>query len=548
MRHLWGNPARLARTVRHLRAGQITNRIKRRLFPPRVAAGPAPGLRAPAASWRNCEGRAASLLSPRRFRFLGQEAELQGASGWNRSAMPKLWLYNLHYFDDLRAQASETRAAWHHDLIARWVAENPPMSGNGWEPYPVSLRIVNWIAWALAGNDLGAAARDSLATQARALGASLEYHLLGNHLLANAKALVFAGCYFSGAEADQWRRTGLDLLQREWREQVLADGGHFELSPMYHAILLEDVLDLVQLAAIYPRELAEAAATWPALATRMLAWLGDMIHPDGEIAFFNDAAFGIARTHGQLADYAASLNVPPGDGASGHLGDSGYVRLRAGPWLAILDAAEVGPSYLPGHAHADTLSLEVSLGGRRLITNSGTSSYGHDVVRDEERSTAAHATVEIDAENSTEVWASFRVGRRAHPRERSQSVSGDTQSASASHDGYQWLPGQPVHHRTVTVSPNALVVRDRVTGEGSHTIVGRFPLHPLIDRVQPDGQGWSIELPGQRRLRVSATGASKFVLNDGYYAPSFGQRVLRPVLAWRYTGELPMDVETRFEL
>lgn len=543
----WGDPARLIRTVRHLRSEQIINRVKRRILPPSIAHGPAPGLRTPTARWRNAAGRPATMVSPRRFRILGQVAELPDGAGWNNPAMPKLWLYNLHYFDDLRAEASEARASWHRDLIDAWIAENRPMTGNGWEPYTISLRIVNWVAWALAGNDLGSAVRDSLATQTRALNSSLEYHLLGNHLLANAKALVFAGCYFSGGEADRWRRTGLDLLQREWREQVLSDGGHFELSPMYHAILLEDVLDLIQLSRIYPHELAEAAAQWPALAERMLAWLGEMVHPDGEIAFFNDAALGIARTYRQLADYGASLHVLRSE-ATGRLADSGYVRLRSGPWLAILDTAEVGPSYLPGHAHADTLSLEVSFGDRRLITNSGTSSYAHDAIRDEERSTGAHATVEIDAENSTEVWASFRVGRRAHPFGRSVSVTGHIQSASASHDGYRWLPGRPVHCRSVTVSPTSLVVRDRVTGEGNHTIIGRFPLHPLVDHICPDGQGWSIEVPGEPRLRVSARGASQFLLNDGYYAPSFGHRILRPVLAWSYTGGLPMEVETRFEL
>lgn len=543
-----GNPARFLRTIRHLRADQVCNRIKRRIFPPKIAHGPRLALRTYGGVWRNCDGRAASVLSPRRFRFLGQEAELQDSAGWNNSTISKLWLYNLHYFDDLRAQGCDARSSWHCDLIGRWIAENPPMTGNGWEPYPMSLRIVNWITWALAGNGLGSAARDSLAMQARALSASLEYHLLGNHLLANAKALVFAGCYFSGVEAEQWRRTGLELLEREWREQVLPDGGHFELSPMYHAILLEDVLDLVQLSKIYPNELAEVAEKWPTLAARMLAWLGEMTHPDGEIAFFNDAAFGIARTCRQLADYASSLGIPwIGEGTTGRLSESGYVRLESGPWLAIFDAAEVGPSYLPGHAHADTLSLEVSFGDHRLITNSGTSSYGHDAIRNEERSTGTHATVEIDAEDSTEVWASFRVGRRAHPFGRSVSATGDIQSASASHDGYRWLPGRPIHHRSVTVSPTSLVIHDRVTGKGDHTIVGRFPLHPLVDRVLQDGQGWSIELPEERVLRVSATGASRIFSSDGYYAPSFGQRILRPVLAWSYTGELPMEVVTRFE-
>ncbi len=488
------------------------------------------------------------MLSPRRFRFLGQDADLQDAAGWNNSRLPKLWLYNLHYFDDLRAQACEGRSLWHRDLIERWIAENPPLTGNGWEPYPISLRIVNWIGWALAGNDLGPLARDNLAVQARALSSTLEFHLLGNHLLANAKALVFAGCYFSGAEAESWLRTGLDLLEREWREQVLGDGGHFELSPMYHAILLEDVLDLVQLARIYPSELAERAVKWPKLAQRMLAWLGEMTHPDGEIAFFNDTAFGIARTYSQLADYSKALDILPMDECPvSRLADSGYVRLRSGPWVAVFDMAEVGPSYLPGHAHADTLSLEVSLGDCRLIANSGTSSYVNDAVRDEERSTAAHATVEIDSENSTEVWGSFRVGRRAHPFDRSVSAAGEIQSAAASHDGYRWLPGRPVHRREVIVSPTSLLVRDHITGEGIHSIIGRFPLHPLVTLIREAQNGWTIELPDKQTVRVAMKGASECFLGEGYYAPSFGQRILRPVLAWRYGGRLPIEVESRFE-
>jgi uncharacterized heparinase superfamily protein len=525
------------------------NRIKRRVFPPSVARAGAPDVRTPISIWKNCKGRIASLVGHRRFRFLGQQVvELLDAAGWNEPGRSKLWLYNLHYFDDLRAEGNEQRTLWHRGLIECWIVENPPMTGNGWESYPLSLRIVNWIAWALAGNDLGSHARDSLSLQVRALNGSLEYHLLGNHLLANAKALVFAGCYFSGTEAASWLHTGLGLLEREWREQVLADGGHFELSPMYHAILLEDVLDLIQLADIYPRVLGGHAMNWPTLAQHMLTWLSEMTHPDGEIAFFNDAAFGIARTHSQLAEYANSLNLPAtGERLPSRLAESGYVRLRSGPWLALFDAAEVGPPYLPGHAHADTLSLEASLWGHRLIVNSGTSSYVDDAVRDHERSTAAHATVEIDGENSSEVWASFRVGRRAHPFDRSVSAAGEIQSASASHDGYRSLPGRPVHRRSVMVSPTSLVVRDSVTGGGSHAIIGRFPLHPSIGHVRQDETSWRIEMPEQRVLRVSMTGASECFLSEGYYAPSFGQRILRPVLAWRYTGRLPMEIEARFE-
>jgi uncharacterized heparinase superfamily protein len=491
------------------------------------------------------------MLSPTRFRFIGLDAELETGEDWNDQRRAKLWLYNLHYFDDLRADYASERTEWHRDLMERWRTDNPPVSGNGWEPYPLSLRIVNWIAWALAGHQLDGMILQSLALQVRNLRVTLEFHLLGNHLLANAKALVFAGCFFSGPEADEWLRTGLRLLDTQLREQVLDDGAHFELSPMYHAIILEDVLDLVQLGRIFPTELESRTHAWKALAARMLGWLSAMTHPDGEISFFNDAASGIARTDAALRGYAEDLDIaPPSDDAAPlrRLAASGYIRLKAGPLCAFFDVAEIGPSYLPGHGHADVLSLEVSLGGLRLLTNSGISTYAPGGVRDGERATFSHATVEIDGHSSSEVWASFRVGRRAHPFDVSCGATDDGVWAEAGHDGYLWLPGRPIHRRRVEMSPNLLRITDNVTGSGDHSVIGRFPLHPSVTSVTQESSGWRLELPGGRVLRVRTTGSAQLSVTEGSYAAVFGQRSQRPILTWRYDGPLPLIIETRFEL
>ena len=142
LRHRMGNPGRLFRTVRHLRAGQVANRITRKFSSPSAVGRPTPATRPPKSIWKSCPGRLASMLSPTRFRFIGQEAELATAGDWNGLGRAKLWLYNLHYFDDLRAQGAADRSQWHRDLIGRWLVENPPGTGNGWEPYPTSLRIV----------------------------------------------------------------------------------------------------------------------------------------------------------------------------------------------------------------------------------------------------------------------------------------------------------------------------------------------------------------------------------------------------------------------
>lgn len=255
------NTARYFHTLRHLRPVQITGRIWHLLNPVRPDLRAAPSLRLAAGQRATAVERPASMLAVDAFRFLNVIGHVRNAVDWNDPAREKLWLYNLHYFDDLNGGAAAERTAWHRALTARWVAENPPGVGNGWEPYPSSLRIVNWIKWWLAGNVLEPAWVDSLAVQARWLRRHIEWHLLGNHLFVNAKALVFAGLFFAGDEAAEWLARGLRILRREVPEQVLPDGGHFELSPMYHAIILEDVLDLLNAANLWPGQVPDAVVS-----------------------------------------------------------------------------------------------------------------------------------------------------------------------------------------------------------------------------------------------------------------------------------------------
>jgi hypothetical protein len=116
-----------------------------------------------------------ALLGSDEFLFLGERGSLREL-GWDGPQREKLWRYNQHYFDDLNARDAETRADWHRDLIDTWIRENPPGRGSGWEPYPTSLRMVNWVKWALAGNPLPDACcakpRGAGSLAAKALGAA----------------------------------------------------------------------------------------------------------------------------------------------------------------------------------------------------------------------------------------------------------------------------------------------------------------------------------------------------------------------------------------
>lgn len=219
-------------TLRHLRARQLWHQALRRVARRRVDASPAPDLRAgPPSQWISPARREASLTGPDTMRFLGLGASLDEL-GWSGPGAAQLWRYNQHYFDDLNALDAGERTAWHRPLIARWIAENAPAARPGWDAYPTSLRLVNWGKWLLSGAEPVDGMALSMAVQARFLAANLEYHVLGNHLLGNAKALIFAGALFTGREAEGWLQLGQRIWARELREQVLADGGNYERSPM----------------------------------------------------------------------------------------------------------------------------------------------------------------------------------------------------------------------------------------------------------------------------------------------------------------------------
>jgi uncharacterized heparinase superfamily protein len=258
--------------------------------------------------------RARCMLSPSQFTFLNATHDVDVDAPWDDPAWPRLWTYNLHYFDDLNAAEADSRLEWHRALIARWLAANPPPGGTAWEPYPASLRTVNLAKWLLRTGVRDRAALTALDMSARAVRQQLEYHLLGNHLWANAKALYVAGLCLEGREAGDWRDCGRRILQSELGEQILADGAHFELSPMYQGIVAEDALDVVNFARGFgqtpPAGLDERLPL-------MLAWLEAMTHPDGDIACFNDAVPGIAPRTAVLRHYAGALRMEASQSAVG---------------------------------------------------------------------------------------------------------------------------------------------------------------------------------------------------------------------------------------
>jgi hypothetical protein len=492
-----------ARTVQHLKPVQLYSRLLPQVS--RSVANIKPGWSPVNGEWLQPIEKDRAQIGPSRFRFLNAEQDIES---WNDRSLSRLWLYNLHYFEHVEAE-----------LVERWIAENPLGQGVGWEPYPVSLRVANWCKWILTGGSPKASVCGSLAEQALWIETHLERHLLANHLLANAKALLFAGCVLECPEAERWRKTGLRILAEELPRQILADGAHVERSPMYHSIVLEDLLDLCNLSRAFDNDVPSLE---PYVA-RMLSWLEKMTHPDGRISFFNDATFGIAPICAALQSYAQRLGITP---AGRELKESGYVRLENGETAIIFDAAPLGPDYQPGHGHADTLSFELSWRGKRIVVNSGTSTYEAGPLRAWERGTAAHNTVRVDGLDQSEMWAAFRVARRAKPFD----LTTDRRSfVEAAHTGYLRLRPSVIHRRRIELADSYVTITDSLEGSGTHDVELFFHIAPgAVPRIQFD-----------RRLNHS--------LLPSAYSTGFNQRVPNQTVIGRWSGRFPIRFATRIE-
>jgi uncharacterized heparinase superfamily protein len=454
---------------------------------------------------------------------IGRTGVIGDPPAWEADA-PQLWLFNLHYFGWLDALPHTQQRR----LVRDWIERYRPSGGRpGWRPYPLSLRLRHWARALFDGQGLAEERPRVLASieaQAECLSDTLEHHLRGNHLLESGITLKLLAACVRGPAVSRWERLADRVLDQELSEQFLLDGGHFERSPMYHALLTHGLLDLVNVLPEEDEQRVRLVERLPGL----LHYLAGMSHPDGEIALFNDAAFGIAPVPGALFDYAARLGLKPPASASGSFPETGYhVWRRAGDALFV-DAGPIGPDYLSTHAHGDLFSYELSLDGRRIVVDGGTSTYEEGDERAWARSTRAHNTVEVAGVDQCEFFGAFRVGRRGRPHDVTARVCEDGLNVSGWHDGYRRLRGRPVHHRELGFVPEgALAVWDTVDSRVPHEAVSRVRFAPGAQLALVGADAAVIEAEGVR-LSLCAFGGRLSVETD-HYAPRFGER--HPCLA-----------------
>ena len=278
----------------------------------------------------------------------------------------------------------------------------------------------------------------------------------------------------------------------------------------------------------------------------MIKWLKVMCHPDGGISFFNDSSHKIAISLEEILSYAKRLNIVDNEYQPRnltYLKDSGYVRVDIKDLVLISDIAKIGPDYIPGHGHADALSFELSIFGRRVVVNSGTSTYESNNERQKQRSTLSHSTINVDGKDSSEVWGSFRVARRAKISNINISLGEDIYSFSASHNGFTRFQPGLIHSRKWNVASGKIEIIDNVTGRDHHIVESILPLHPEVEVGDFDNSSVELKVNG-KLIRVNFKGNGSLKVLSSKYYPQFGMSIANKRLVYVYNGNLPYKLST----
>lgn len=463
---------RLYHTLKHLKFTQVYHQIKYRLVKPKRVATPWDGAFAQVdlADFPKKQKSLSNIDDVWSFSFLNLEQSFsQESVDWSFGDYGMLWTYNLNYFDWLHqtGMSKELGLETLSQFYSTPADKNPIIL----HPYPTSLRIINTAKFISKWNIKEGWLYQELVSDLKFLSSRLEYHLLANHLLENAFALYIGGLITKQSEFIQ---KGKKLLVRELKEQVLNDGMHYERSPMYHLIILERLLDALNFAKATSDDLESMLESYAVRMTGLTLNWEDL----GRIPMMQDSAYDIALTVPVLLKYSNSLLGEKFPSKPNELKDSGYRKLNIGNFSLVANVGSIGPSYQPGHTHADELNFELFYKGLPIIVDTGVSTYEKNDRRLLERSTCSHNCIVLEG-NSSDVWSGFRVGKRATVKIGLE----DDQKLTATHDGCGRLTS-----RTFDTSITGQVtLTDKLeyqsTSNGS-TAKGYLHLHPDVHLEQ----------------------------------------------------------------
>jgi uncharacterized heparinase superfamily protein len=479
-------------------------------------------------------------------------------------------------------------ALWHN-----WMRHNPAGKGRNWQsPFEVAARLRNWVwAYFLVAASPEASplflrwAWSGLSQHAAFLAGHLEYHWPNNHLLLEALSLCEFAVIFKGCGEERYLPLASRVLEEQVQRQVLADGVHGELCPMYHEIAAHELNAFARLCRRLQHPLP---ATMEERIRAMRRFSVALRRSDGSFPLLGDSScpdtclrFDAGEPGGNLAYWLPpDENLPavttPSPLFLDLFTEAGYGIMRNSVTDTHLtfDFGPFSRCAAANHGHADALSFELHAASRPWIVDSGFFYPWKDaaVWGSYFRSTAAHNTLLIDGKEQSELSQHWDIGRRAQARLAGYRSNSEEVTICGEVEPY-WSGGEVVHRREVALNQTGEVtVRDvvlrgsllekHVSGTdvpGTRGYRLQWFFHFVADlRVEQDGAN-TILARGEHQLlvcEVCRTGpAPNLRLVRGQQLPKQGwvaQTSARVTPAWVLAVEaeapLPYDITFHFRI
>lgn len=460
--------------------------------------------------------------------ILNKRITFNGDFNWFDKKYDKLLLYNLHYFNFINKENSK-KINFFQLLILNWIDNSKFQYSIAFDSYPTSIRLINWIIFLKKNKIYDSAIFDSIKAQAQNLKKNIEYHLDANHLLTNFICIIYLINFNKDYKKIFNKIFFYELFIKELNKQILNDGGHYERSPSYHLYLLNDLVNLIEYLeknTLHNDKLIKFVLSKIIL---MNNWSLHILHEDLNVPFFNDSNFNKDLNILKLMDKIKILKLKfryqiskTHNNSFIQLKDTGYYIYTNDNFKLISSMSNVIPNFQPGHAHANTLSFELSLNSHRLFVNSGVNTYNYNRNRLFQRSTAAQNTIEINNKNSSDVWGSFRVGKRAKISNFFSKISKKSVSFGSTHNGYSTIFNKLLHRREFNIGNDYVIIYDEILGSFNKAIL-RFYLHPDVTLKKN-------KLIMNNKILIFET-SNEYTVNESEWYPEFNNKKLNKNIA-----------------
>ncbi|MEO7133555.1 MAG: alginate lyase family protein, partial [Vicinamibacterales bacterium] len=480
-----------------------------------------------------------------------------------------------------------------------FVQANPVGLGVNWTcTMDVAIRAFNWaIALELIerGAPTAAERREQIYASLFAYGHFIErnlennYEVTSNHFLSNVVGLFGMALLFkdlpSGAK---WIAQCREWLEQEMRVQVLPDGADYESSVPYHRLVAELFMAGDQLAHCDGAALSQE---YRSRLRSMTSFLDAVLRPDGRLPQVGDADDGrlhIFSNYGRwepqdgrhllapasllfaapewwrnddswAAWEAAWWGLEPSEAVAATpaaiqklFPDAGLAVFKDRQRYLLVTNGVVGTNGFGNHKHNDLLSFEYHDRGAAVIVDPGSYVYtSNPDARNQFRSTKGHNTLSIDHEEQNEFrpeWL-FRMFAKAQPEHVEFVADAERSRYRGRHDGYARLPQPVIHERSFELehATGVLQIADRLTGDGTHSLVWRFHCAP--------GVSVAVGADGSLALRCGALAWSLRSLDrltpfleEGWYSPSYGVRLPAKAIEFRIEQRLTRQHDWTFRL